>query len=71
MPGVKGSRGAPGIPGRGLAGAKGEPGETGPPGQVLRLDGQLVVPGQKGQQVAKTLTLKFSLFIFSWICLLV
>ena len=49
---MKGARGAPGIPGRGLQGVKGERGDPGPPGEVQLVDGEVIVPGPKGQKVS-------------------
>ena len=40
-----------GKPGVGIQGDLGSRGERGYPGKVLRLDDQVVVPGDKGEQV--------------------
>ena len=54
LQGQPGFRGPPGLPGPQGVGKKGDPGPPGPPGpagKVLRIDGRIVVPGEKGDQV--------------------
>ena len=50
-PGKEGPTGSAGSPGYGSKGELGSPGPPGPPGRVIHVDGQIVVPGEKGEQV--------------------